>query len=599
MATLQRCIGAIDQGTSSTRFILFDECGRTLASHQVEFPQYTPQNGWVEHCPLEILRSVHACVDAVMARVGGRAAVDLRALGITNQRETTVVWDRETGAPLHRAIVWLDTRTAALCEQLTAAAPGASRDAYRATCGLPISTYFSGVKLRWLLDNAPAVREAADAGRAMFGTIESWLIWNLSARGAHVTDVTNASRTMLLDLRTRDWSASMLAAFQIPASVLPAVKSNSEVYALVAPAQRSAQDADTQIQFGSAALEGVPISGAIGDQQGALLGQLCTRAGEAKNTYGTGCFMLMNTGDTPVQSRHGLLTTIGFQLGPTSSSAESTAPAPVVCYALEGSIAIAGAAVKWLRDNLGLIREAAEVESLARAVPDSGGVVFVPAFSGLFAPHWREDARGVLCGLTQYSTRHHIARAVLEAICFQVRFRFSCLSCAANDTSYSLVIYLTHTFLSSPLDLKPTRPQVCEVMNAMHADSGVRLRRLRVDGGMTANALLLQTQADLLGITVERAHNAEATAFGAAIAAGLAVGVWRDTNEVASCVATATASASASSSLAAASEGSGAASQRLFESSMSDEVRSARMQLWSKAVARSLDWVEKKPIASL
>jgi glycerol kinase len=457
---MQRYIAAIDQGTTSTRLILFDRDGNAAAVGQKEHRQIFPRPGWVEHDAAEIWRNTLEVAGQALAAAGAKAS-DIAAIGITNQRETTVLWDRRTGEPVHNALVWQDTRVEDLVQRY--AAEG-GQDRFRARTGLPLASYFSGLKLRWLLDNVPGARERAAAGELAFGTIDSWLIWNLTggaSAGKHLTDVTNASRTQLMDLGSLAFSAELLDAFGIPRAVLPAIVPSSHVIgeATVAP------------------LAGIPIAGILGDQQAALVGQTCFNPGEAKNTYGTGCFLLLNTGPKPVQSRAGLLTTVAYQL----------AGQPAV-YALEGSIAITGALVQWLRDNLGLIRKSSEIEALAREVADNGDVYFVPAFSGLYAPHWDASARGIVAGLTRYATRAHIARAALEATAFQTE----------------------------------------EVVAAMARDAGIPLRELRVDGGMIANDLLMQFQADLLNVPVLIPKTAETTALGAAYAAGLAVGFWPD-----------------------------------------------------------------------
>ncbi len=460
---MPRLVGAIDQGTTSTRFMVFDHDGAVVATAQEEFEQIYPRPGWVEHDPAEVLASVESVVTRALSRAG-LTARDLVAVGITNQRETTVVWDRSTGTPLANAIVWQDTRTSRLCRELEG---GQGMDRFRPTTGLPLATYFSGPKAGWLLDHVDGLAEQAAAGLALMGTIDSWLLWNLtggSAGGRHVTDVSNASRTMLMDLDTLTWSDELLAAMSIPRSMM------AEIVPSIG-----------RVGLGAGVLEGVPISAILGDQHAALFGQTCFRPGEAKNTYGTGCFLLMNTGGAMVPSTHGLLTTIGYQI---------VGEAPV--YALEGSVAIAGAVVQWLRDNLRMISTAAEVETLAASVEDNGDVYFVPAFSGLFAPHWRSDARGVITGLTRYSTRSHIARAALEAVAYQTR----------------------------------------EVLEAMQTDSGVTLKELRVDGGMVANDLLMQFQADILDVPVVRTGTDETTALGAAYGAGLAEGFWRDLDDL-------------------------------------------------------------------
>ncbi|RAY14025.1 glycerol kinase [Actinomadura craniellae] len=458
-----RFVAAIDQGTTSSRCMIFDRSGRPVADAQQEFGQIFPRPGWVEHDALEIWRSVQAVVARALES-GGLERSDLVAVGITNQRETTVLWDAATGEPVANAIVWQDTRTDALCRELGGEA---GQDRFRASCGLPLATYFSGPKARWLLDEIPGLRERARAGEVLFGTIDSWLVWNLTGGpdgGVHVTDVTNASRTMLMDVRSLEWDEETLAAMGVPRAMLPRIGSSAEVYGTA-----------------RGVLEGVPVAAALGDQQAALFGQCCFAVGDAKNTYGTGSFLLLNTGAEPVASEHGLLTTVGYRIG--------DAPA---MYALEGSIAVTGSLVQWLRDNLGLIESAGEVEVLAASVDDNGGCYFVPAFSGLFAPYWRSDARGVIVGLTRYVHRGHLARAVLEATCWQTR----------------------------------------EIVDAMNADSGVALSELKVDGGMVANELLMQIQADVLGVQVVRPQVAETTALGAAYAAGLAVGYWSGTEDL-------------------------------------------------------------------
>ena len=451
---MTQCVAAIDQGTTSSRCIIFDAQGRIVAADQHEHRQIFPRPGWVEHDAAEIWAKVEQSVSGALAKAGLQRG-DLAAAGITNQRETTLLWDRRTGRPIHNAIVWQDTRTDALIRKLGGAE---GQDRFRAATGLPLATYFSGPKIAWLLDHVDGARAAAERGDLLFGTMDSWLIWNLTGR--HVTDVTNASRTLLMNLATLDWDPALQEAMAIPRALLPQIRPSSEVYGL-----------------GHGVLEGVPIAGALGDQQAALVGQTCFGVGEGKCTYGTGAFMLLNTGADIVQSRHGLLTTLAYQFAGQPAA-----------YALEGSIAISGALVQWVRDNLGLIANAAEIETLARTVEDSGDCYIVPAFSGLFAPHWRSDARGAIVGLTGYINKGHIARAVLEATAWQTR----------------------------------------EVAEAMAADSGVALESLKVDGGMTANTLLLQILADVLGAAVVRPSVAETTCLGAAYAAGLAVGFWPD-----------------------------------------------------------------------
>jgi glycerol kinase len=498
---MPKYVGALDQGTTSTRFIVFDHSGVIVSIDQREHEQIYPRPGWVEHDALEILARCREVIGGALAKAG-LTARDLAAVGVTNQRETAVVWDHRTGQPIHNAIVWQDTRTDAFITEL---ARDGGQDRFRSRVGLPLATYFSGPKIRWLLDNVPGARDKAESGDLLFGTIDSWVIWNLTGgagSGVHVTDVSNASRTMLMNLRTLDWDDEMLAVMGVPRAMLPAIKGSSEVY-------------------GEAVgeLAGVPVAGDLGDQQAALFGQTCFAPGEAKNTYGTGCFMLLNTGTEPVASKSGLLTTLAYRIG--------TAPA---VYALEGSIAITGALVQWLRDNLGLIRDSADVETLAKTVDDNGGVYFVPAFSGLFAPYWRADARGVIVGLTRYVNRGHIARAVLEATAWQTR----------------------------------------EVLDAMNADSGVPLKALKVDGGMVQNELLMQFQADVLGVPVIRPKVAQTTALGAAYAAGLAVGFWSTLDDLRSHWA----------------------SDREWRPAMDDARRRKEYGLWKKAVTKTFDWVE-------
>ncbi len=491
---MTRFIGAIDQGTTSTRFIVFDRAGATIASAQREHRQIFPEPGWVEHDPLEI-RDNTAAVIAEALGGAGLTARDLAAVGVTNQRETTVLWDRATGRPVHNALVWQDTRVDPLVADF---ARDGGQDRFRDRTGLPLASYFSALKLRWLLDNVPGARARAEAGDLLFGTIDAWLVWNLT--GLHVTDVTNASRTQLMNLATLDWDDTLLTAFGIPRAVLPRIVPSS---AVLAPMR--------------GVLDGVPLAGILGDQQAALMGQACLEPGEAKNTYGTGCFLLMNTGTTPMPSRHGLLTTVAAKLG--------DAPAT---YALEGSIAITGALVQWLRDNLGLIQTSAEVETLANTVPDNGDVYIVPAFSGLYAPHWRADARGIIAGLTRFAHRGHIARAVLEA------------------TAY----------------------QTLDVVRAMEQDSGVHLKELRVDGGMVANETLMRFQADVLNVPVVRPATVETTALGAAYAAGLAVGYWAGSDDLRANWAVA----------------------GRWDPTMDAGRRSALVASWQKAVGRSFGW---------
>jgi len=454
---MAKYVGAIDQGTTSTRFMIFDHAGQVIGIDQKEHEQIFPKPGWVEHDAMEVWASVQTVIAGALAKAHIDVK-DLAAVGITNQRETTVVWDKNTGKPIHNAIVWQDTRTDLICNEL---AKVGGQDRLRAKVGLPLATYFSGPKVKWILDNVPGAREKAEKGELYFGNMDSWVIWNLTGGikgGVHVTDVTNASRTMLMNLETLDWDEENLKLMGIPRSMLPDIKASSEVYGTAV-----------------GVLAGVPVAGDLGDQQAALFGQTCFSAGEAKNTYGTGCFMLLNTGTKPVPSKNGLLTTLGYKIGKE----------PAV-YALEGSIAITGALVQWLRDNLGLIQKSSDIEALANTVEDNGGIYFVPAFSGLFAPYWKSDARGVIVGMTRYVNKGHIARAALEATAYQTR----------------------------------------EVLEAMNKDSGVPLTALKVDGGMVFNDTLMQFQSDILGVPVIRPKVAETTALGAAYAAGLAVGFW-------------------------------------------------------------------------
>ncbi|KAG0094233.1 Glycerol kinase, partial [Podila epicladia] len=418
-------IGAIDNGTTSSRFLIFDENGNLVIGHQLEYRQMYPHPGWVEQDPMDILASVVACIDGALRKFGlqGHHARSLKGIGITNQRETAVVWDRNTGKPLHNAIVWSDTRTKDIVSRMAESSEKGA-DAVKEACGLPITTYFSAVKLRWLLENSPEVKEAHDNGNLMFGTVDSWLIYKLTGGvegGIHVTDVTNASRTMLMDIKTLQWSDECLDFFGLNKDILPEIKPSSTLFGAI-----NHEELDE--------IKNVPIAGCLGDQHAALVGQHCFEAGEAKNTYGTGCFMLFNTGDEYIPSNNGLLTTVGYQFEGEPAS-----------YALEGSIAVAGSAVKWLRDNMGIIREADEINALAASVPDNGGVIFVTAFSGLFAPYWRPDVRGCILGISQHTTKHHLARATLEATCFQTR----------------------------------------AILDAMNADSGQALKTLRVDGGLS------------------------------------------------------------------------------------------------------------------
>ncbi|MEP7737179.1 glycerol kinase GlpK [Nocardioides sp. 31GB23] len=499
-------VGAVDQGTTSTRFMIFDHAGEEVARHQLEHEQVMPQAGWVEHDPVEIWERTRSVIQKAMGKAGLQAD-DLCAVGITNQRETTVVWNRRTGRPYYNAIVWQDTRTDKIASKLERDGHG---DLIRHRAGLPPATYFAGGKIQWILENVDGVREAAEAGDAIFGTTDSWLIWNLTGGtdgGVHVTDVTNASRTMLMDLETCEWDDELLGLFDIPRQMLPEIRSSSE------PEGYGTTRRDGP--FGGE----VALTGILGDQQAATVGQVCFEPGEAKNTYGTGNFMLLNTGTELIRSEHGLLTTVCYRFGKEE---------PV--YALEGSIAVTGSAVQWLRDQLGIISGASQSESLARQVEDNGGVYFVPAFSGLFAPHWRSDARGAIVGLSRYNTNAHVARATLEAIAYQS----------------------------------------CDVAAAMEQDSGVKLEVLKVDGGVTANELCMQIQADTLGVEVSRPVLAETTCLGAAYAAGLAVGFWSGTDELRTNW----------------NEG------RRWSPQWNDEQRAAGHAQWTKAVQRTLDWVD-------
>ena len=493
---MSRFIGALDQGTTSTRFIIFDRQGKIVSVAQKEHRQIYPRPGWVEHDPLEIWRNVEAVTAEALAKAGV-AAGDLIAAGITNQRETTLLWDARTGRPLHNALVWQDTRADHLVASFAA---DGGQDRFRATTGLPLASYFSGLKLKWLLDHVEGARAKAEAGEALFGTIDSWLLWNLT--GLHATDVTNASRTQLMDLATLDWDPGMLAVFDIPRACLPRIGASSEIYGTA-----------------RGVLAGVPVAGVLGDQQAALVGQTCFAPGEAKNTYGTGCFLLMNTGCKPVPSTCGLVTTVGYRFG--------DAPAH---YALEGSIAITGALVQWLRDNLGLIQSSEEIEPLARSVEDNGDVYFVPAFSGLYAPYWKESARGVVTGLTRFAGRGHLARAALEATAFQTR----------------------------------------DVIRAMEQDSGIAIRELRADGGMVVNELLMQFQADLLNVPVVRPQVIETTALGAAYAAGLATGYWQGEADLKR----------------------NWGRDRTWTPAMAADQRDRLYGSWQKAVRRAFDWID-------
>jgi glycerol kinase len=497
---MARYIGSIDQGTTSSRFILFGHSGDIASVAQKEHEQIFEKPGWVEHDAAEIWSNTKEVITEALAKKS-LGPENIAAIGITNQRETTLLWDPKTGAALHNALVWQDTRVNDL---VAAYEREGGQDRFRAQTGLPLASYFSALKLQWLLDNVPGAREKAEAGDAIFGTMDSWIVWNLTGgvdSGLHLTDVTNASRTQLMNLETLDWDDSLLDAFNIPRSVLPRIVPSSEEYGVA------------KLE----ALAGVPVSGILGDQQAALVGQACLEPGEAKNTYGTGCFLLMNTGTEPRQSTQGLITTVAYQFG--SSPAH---------YALEGSIAITGALIQWLRDNLGLISDSSEIEALAREVEDNGDVYFVPAFSGLYAPHWKESARGVIAGLTRFANKSHIARAALEATAFQTR----------------------------------------EVLDAMQRDSGIAIQGLRVDGGMVANELLMQFQADILDAPVLRPKVAETTALGAAYAAGLAVGYWSGSEEIRENWAV----------------------EKTWNPAMDDANRERLYASWQKAVTRSFDW---------
>ena len=490
---------AIDQGTTSTRFMVFDHGGQVVSVDQKEHEQIYPKPGWVEHDAMEIWERTQEVVRAGLDKV---QASDIAAVGVTNQRETTVVWDRTTGQPVHNAIVWQDTRTDQICNELSA---DGGQDRFRAKTGLPIATYFSGPKIKWILDNVDGVRARAESGDVVFGNIDTWVIWLLTGGtdgGAHVTDVTNASRTMMMNLETLDWDDEILGILGVPRAMLPEIRASSETYG--------------EAKNG---LAGIPVAGDLGDQQAALFGQTCFSVGEAKNTYGTGNFLLLNTGNEAVQSKSGLLTTLAYKIGDQPAT-----------YCLEGAIAITGALVQWLRDNIGLIKESPEVEDLAKTVDDNGGVYFVPAFSGLFAPYWRNEARGVIAGLTRYVNKGHIARAALEATAWQSK----------------------------------------EVVDAMNADSGVELTSLKVDGGMVHNELLMQFQADVLGVPVIRPTVAETTSLGAAYAAGLAVDFWSEVEDLRA----------------------NWGKDKEWQPQMDAAEREKGYHLWKKAVTRTFDWVE-------
>jgi glycerol kinase len=495
---------AIDQGTTSSRAIIFDKAGSIISTGQLEHEQIFPRAGWVEHDPMEIWNNTREVIGQALSKAN-LTRHDIAAVGITNQRETAVVWDRHTGIPVYNAIVWQDTRTQPIVDRL-AADGGVER--FKAKVGLPLATYFSGTKIVWILENVEGAREKAEAGDLMFGTTDTWVLWNLTGGledGVHVTDVTNASRTMFMDLETLQWDDEILAAFDVPKSMLPEIRSSSEVYGTAS---------------GHSLLRETPIAGILGDQQAATFGQAAFDQGEAKNTYGTGNFLIFNTGTEIIHSKNGLLTTVGYKLGDGETH-----------YALEGSIAVTGSLVQWMRDNLGVINTAEEIEALALSVEDNGGAYFVPAFSGLFAPYWRSDARGALVGLTRFVNKGHIARAALEAIAYQTR----------------------------------------EVLDAVNADSGVPLTELKVDGGASANDLLMQFQADILGVTVVRPVVAETTALGAAYAAGLAVGFWNDLDELRS----------------------NWQEDARWEPNLDIAERDRLLRNWKKAVTKSLDWVDE------
>ena len=496
-------VAAIDQGTTSTRCMVFDRRGEVVSVDQVEHEQVLPRAGWVEHDPVEVWENTRRVVDGALSKAS-LGAGDVTALGITNQRETAVVWERETGKPIHNAVVWQDTRTQRICDELAALGGGADR--YKDRVGLPLATYFSAPKVRWILDNVEGARERAERGELLFGMMDTWVLWNLTGGpdgGVHVTDVTNASRTMLMDLESLAWDEQIAGEMGVPVAMLPRIRSSAEVYG--------------ECSFDG--LRGVPVAGILGDQQAATFGQVCYDVGTAKNTYGTGNFMLLNTGEEKVRSENGLLTTVCYKIGDEAT-----------VYALEGSIAVTGSLVQWLRDNLGLIGSAPEIEDLARSVDDNGGAYFVPAFSGLFAPHWRSDARGALVGLTRYVNKGHLARAVLEATAFQT----------------------------------------AEVLEAMNADSGVDLKELKVDGGMVGNDLLMQFQADVLDVDVVRPKVSETTALGAAYAAGLATGYWSGLDQLRQNWA----------------EG------HRWTPRMDADERQRQYRNWKKAVTKTFDWVD-------
>ena len=499
---MAKYVAAVDQGTTSTRFMIFDHKGAVVGFDQKEHEQIYPKPGWVEHDALEIWQATQDVIKGALDKLHIDVK-EIAAVGVTNQRETAVVWEKATGKPVYNAIVWQDTRTDQICNEL---AKDGGQDKFRLKVGLPLATYFSGMKVKWILDNVPGVREKAEKGEVLFGNIDTWVIWNLTGGpkgGVHVTDVSNASRTFMMNLETLDWDPDMLAVLGVPRAMLPAIKASSEVYG----------------HCRNSGLDGIPVAGDLGDQQAALFGQTCYDPGEAKNTYGTGCFMLMNTGTKPIQSKNGLLTTLGYKIGKE----------PAV-YALEGSIAITGALVQWILDNLKMIKKSSDIEELAKTVDDAGGIYFVPAFSGLFAPYWKSDARGAIVGLTRYVNAGHLARAVLEATAYQTR----------------------------------------EVLDAMNLDSGVELKALKVDGGMVFNELLMQFQSDILGVPVIRPTVAETTALGAAYAAGLAVGFWEKVDDLRV----------------------NWGKDKEWEPKMDPATREKIYKGWKKAVTRTFDWVE-------
>jgi glycerol kinase len=500
---MAKYVAAIDQGTTSTRCMVFDHSGQVVSVDQKEHEQIFPQPGWVEHSPTEIWDRTQEVVKGALSK-GNLTTADLAAVGVTNQRETTVVWNRKTGTPVHNAIVWQDTRTDRICNEL---AKDGGQDRFRQKVGLPLATYFSGPKIRWIIDNVPGVKEQAQSGDIVFGNIDTWVVWNLTGGlngGVHVTDPTNASRTMLMNLETLDWDDEILDAMGVPRAMLPEIKSSSMEYAKA-----------------TGVLDGIPVAGILGDQQAAVFGQTCFSVGEAKNTYGTGNFLLLNTGTEAVQSKNGLLTTVGYKIGDQAA-----------VYCLEGAIAVTGSLVQWLRDNIGLFSSAPEIENLAKTVDDNGGAYFVPAFSGLFAPYWKSDARGAIVGLTRYVNKGHLARAVLEATAFQTK----------------------------------------EVVDAMNADSGVDLESLKVDGGMVQNDLLMQFQADILDVPVIRPKVAETTSLGAAYAAGLAVGFWGEIEDLRA----------------------NWGKDHEWTPKMDADRRDREYRMWKKAVTRTFDWVESE-----